>query len=193
MNWLLVCAWGDGWTGPRLSVLYTSIHLFQGLYFSLSSFKVVFTLWENYTLISFFSTWSQDQTSNKHDTNFALRRSFPLREVKSPQLSKIYWRLHSCFMHPSGKHWDALRMDEWWMLTKMRRWKLPVTGWHPASDGCNGKTTGLTGVLKSPLHIAWNSFSLKHSVESYCSSVWLIRTTLRKLINPLNFWLNINM
>lgn len=42
--------------------------------------------------------------------NLALR-SFPLREVKSPQLSKICWRLHDCFMHPSGKHWDALRID----------------------------------------------------------------------------------
>lgn len=73
--------------------------------------------------------------------NLALRRSFPQREVKSPQLSKVYWRLPNCFMYPSGRHWDALRMDEWWMLTKMWRWKLPVIEWNPAFAVCNGKTS----------------------------------------------------
>lgn len=51
----------DGWGwGCQCSM---SLHLFQNLYFFLSSFKPVFTVWENYTLISFFSTWSQDQTN----------------------------------------------------------------------------------------------------------------------------------
>lgn len=88
---------------------------------------------------------------------------------------------------------DTESLSGWmsqWSLTNTRIWNLPLTGWNPGSVLLHGQTSH---DFSTPgLSSAWNYFSLKHSIETYCSSVWFIWITPRKLINPLNFWLKVN-
>lgn len=126
---------------------------------------------------------------NQAPYNSALR-SFLSHGGRLKGHSKTYWRLHSGYVLP-GRHWDAPRMDE------------PM---NPNED-MNMKTA--SPCLKSRLcytpqqyfpwlqHTRFNKHikllfpkALRRKLLLFCV-VYL--TTLRKLINPPDFWLKINM
>lgn len=184
---LLVCAWGEGWMGLRLLVLCLEssplpqsvfLHFFLQACVTLSALSSLLKV----------KTRQIDQGSN----NVALRRS-----LVSPGGR---WRGHSSVRPIGGSTvvlWiyleDTESLSGWmsqWSLTNTGIWNLPLTGWNPGSVLLHGQTSH---DFSTPgLSSAWNYFSLKHSIETYCSSVWFIWITLRKLINPPNFWLKVN-
>lgn len=188
---LLVCAWSDGWMGLRLSVLcHESPPLPESVFLPFFLQTCVLIVRELHSQLFLLYLKSRSGKSIRHHIT-ALRRSFLSHGGR--------WRGHSSTRPIGGFtvvtcYLEDTEILSGWMsqrtLTKIWIWKLPLTGWNPGSIILHGKTShdfttpGLTSTQ--------NYFSLKHSVESDCSSVWFIGTTLRKLINPPNFWLKIS-
>lgn len=104
---LLVCAWGEGWMGLRLLLLYLkSSPLPQSIFLHFFLQACVLIVRELHSQLDLLYFKSRSGKSIKPQITLLRGNlwSLPWREVKGPQLSETYWRLHGCFVYLPGRH-----------------------------------------------------------------------------------------